>query len=463
MQNVCPPNTSQYAFSSNCKNVIAAWSGGIADTARNRMIIWGGGHVDYYGNEVYSLDLNSQSLVRLNNPGPVADPNANASTLSDGTPNSRHTYDGLAYIAHADRMFAFSGSLASNSGNADALTWTLNLATLQWQNMNPGGSGPRAAFGVVADYDPNTRNVFVHDTYDFFQYNYDTNTYTHLNSFGIDYHDTAVIDPGRKLFIMMGGDFHVVSIAPGSNYQDQDWSTQSSGCSGLFNTASPGLAYDSVQKLIVGWTGGDTVYLLNPDTKSCTTKTFSNGPGASQQWGTFGRFRYLPSINAFAVVNGASENAYLLRLTSGTGTTAPTGPTISGTNATPTSSGATITWNTDVAATSQVEYGTTTSYGTLTSLDSTLATIHSVALTGLATGTTYHYRVHSKNSAGTESISGDLTFTTTSGSPPPPTSGTTHVDFNYADRTSLLNAGWSYTATTAAGGARNTEQLSGAL
>src|SRR3954468_2674878 len=35
---------------------------------------------------------------------------------------------------------------------------------------------------------------------------------------------------------------------------------------------------------------------------------------------------------------------------------------------------------------------------------------------------------------------------------------TTHLDFSYADRTALLNAAWSYTATTASGGARDTEQ-----
>ncbi|HYL93048.1 MAG TPA: IPT/TIG domain-containing protein [Alphaproteobacteria bacterium] len=40
--------------------------------------------------------------------------------------------------------------------------------------------------------------------------------------------------------------------------------------------------------------------------------------------------------------------------------------------------------------------------------------------------------------------------------------GPLHFDFTYPDRTSLLNAGWSYIATTAAGGTRDTEQ-SGAL
>src|SRR5262249_47782377 len=94
---------------------------------------------------------------------------------------------------------------------------------------------------------------------------------------------------------------------------------------------------------------------------------------------------------------------------------------------------------------------------------SNLVTSHSVAISGLTSASTYHYRVHSKNSSGTESMSSDSMFATVSGNAPPPASGTTHLDFNYADRNALANAGWSYTATTAAGAQRNTEQLSGAL
>ena len=75
------------------------------------------------------------------------------------------------------------------------------------------------------------------------------------------------------------------------------------------------------------------------------------------------------------------------------------------------SSGATITWNTDENSTSQVEYGLDTSYGSITDLDTTLVTSHSVLLTGLASETLYHYRVRSKDSSGNESISQDNTFT----------------------------------------------------
>ena len=76
-----------------------------------------------------------------------------------------------------------------------------------------------------------------------------------------------------------------------------------------------------------------------------------------------------------------------------------------------TSSGATITWTTNQASTSQVQYGTTTSYGSTTTLDTSLVTSHSQTLSGLAAGTLYHYRVISTNANGT-STSSDYTFTT---------------------------------------------------
>jgi hypothetical protein len=72
-----------------------------------------------------------------------------------------------------------------------------------------------------------------------------------------------------------------------------------------------------------------------------------------------------------------------------------------------------ITWTTDELATSQVEYGLTTSYGSTTTLDTTLVTSHSVSLSELSAGTPYHYRVKSNDASGNEAASGDYTFTTT--------------------------------------------------
>jgi hypothetical protein len=91
-----------------------------------------------------------------------------------------------------------------------------------------------------------------------------------------------------------------------------------SGCS-FISAAAPGAAYDSVQDKIVGWSGGGTVYLYNPDTDACASVTYTtNAPPAQQTLGTYGRFRYFPALNVFALVNDAAQNAYALRLTNGT-------------------------------------------------------------------------------------------------------------------------------------------------
>jgi phosphodiesterase/alkaline phosphatase D-like protein len=74
---------------------------------------------------------------------------------------------------------------------------------------------------------------------------------------------------------------------------------------------------------------------------------------------------------------------------------------------------ASIIWTTDEPATSEVEYGLTTSYGsTASSLLPALVTDHSVSLRGLDPSTTYHYRVKSEDAAGNESASADYTLTT---------------------------------------------------
>jgi hypothetical protein len=103
-------------------------------------------------------------------------------------------------------------------------------------------------------------------------------------------------------------------------------------------------------------------------------------------------------------------------------TTTVAGPVISAiSSGTPGTNTVTITWTTDVAADSQVEWGTTTSYGTLspaTPQDVGGVTPHSVTIsTGLSAGVTYDFRVKSKGIAsGVLTNSANQSFTTASGS-----------------------------------------------
>ena len=109
--------------------------------------------------------------------------------------------------------------------------------------------------------------------------------------------------------------------------------------------------------------------------------------------------------------NYSSYTATLSVIPAGSDVVAPdiTGPG-------PTSSAAdikaTITWITSEPASSFVEFGTTTSYGSMQGTPDFVSN-HSVTLVGLNPTTTYHYRVRSADGAKNEVLSADYTFTTT--------------------------------------------------
>jgi chitodextrinase len=432
-QKACPSDPTVQG-QTGCSAVVDAWAGGLADTTRNWLVFTGGGHHDYWGNEVYALDLNALAIKRLDNPSSIGGLNfsvASSEALPDGTPSARHTYGGITYVPTSDLVYMYGGGI-SGIGDLTHATWTLKHGSLSagstgvccWSQKNPTGGTPNSQFGEIAEYDPNTDSVLLWDSWQsqsghLWQYKVASNSYTLLTTFGgsafMDGYQSGAIDASRKLFFAVGkGKLLKVSIAAGSNYAVSDMAG-ASGCSAAVSGTYPGVAYDSATQNIVIWQGGNSAYVYNPSTNSCSTATFSGGPATTGQNGTFGRFRYFPSLGVFAVCNSWTENCFTLRLEATSGTPSGGAPVVSGVGTSNvTSSTATIGWTTNVASTSQVDYGTSTAYGTTTALDSTLVTSHSVALSGLTSGTTYHYRVHSKNSGGTETISGDFMLATTS-------------------------------------------------
>jgi hypothetical protein len=77
-----------------------------------------------------------------------------------------------------------------------------------------------------------------------------------------------------------------------------------------------------------------------------------------------------------------------------------------------TQTSATITWTTNEPANTQVEYGTTTAYGSTSTLDPAMVLSHTAILGNLQAGTLYHYRVVSVDRGGNITRSADFTFTT---------------------------------------------------
>jgi hypothetical protein len=291
------------------------------------LLFTGGGHQNYWGNEVYSLDLNSLMLTRLNNPVfpsgglPSCTEDWGTPPTSPSTPAPRETYSGLAYVAHLDKMWLFGGALATSGCRSSGGMWMLDLPTLTWKRMDPTGGIQETVYTDInySDYDPQSKLVYV-----FLagrgllnSYNPDTNTMTELVTpvWGVPEYSTGVLDQKRHQFVIIGSNFAGRFDLTTSPPQFTNFSSQTVGCSGLQNANYPGLAYDPVQDKIVGWAGGNTVYLFDTPTLTCATVTYSGGPPAQQINGTYGRWRYFPSLNIFALVNDWKQNAFTLRLT----------------------------------------------------------------------------------------------------------------------------------------------------
>jgi hypothetical protein len=231
-------------------------------------------------------------------------------------------------------MYAFAGA-GIPCGYAVHSTWTLDLAAIEsapsgkaapWRDMAPGTYPTKAGYGLVSDYDPTSNQVILNDGYNLWSYDVSANKYTLLNDSNatnahIDYHMTGRVDPKRKRFFVVGGGgsggggMQVFDLAATSPHAQEDWTGQVTGCTDLMNASSPGFAYDSKEDRLVGWAGGDTLYLFDADKKACSAVKYGGGPGAANENGTFGRFRYFPALNVFAVVNDAHANAYTLKLT----------------------------------------------------------------------------------------------------------------------------------------------------
>ncbi len=368
----CPPNGfggDPYSFADNCANVIRTWNGAIADSTANRLIIWGGGHDNYFGNEIYSLNLllNPITLTRLKDPT-VPTNYANRANCVDGippgspdfAPNSRESYGGLAFIPSANRMMIFDGSLACTQGDGSSNTWTIPLSNLSnsssWvhEDLTLAGTKPNAdgnePYGNVSAYDSNSGLVFVADSSAIYTYNYATNTYTRITAakgFVTGIYLSGAIDPTRKLFVLAGAcsggncasgnGVFVADISNPASTTQQNWTAATmadpncaeylDGGVNPINSANPGITFDSVADDFVGWPNqGNSVYILTPDPVNkrltCQKLTFANGPPNSAHAndkvntsnGTFGRFQYFPALDVFVLVNDWNIPAYILRL-----------------------------------------------------------------------------------------------------------------------------------------------------
>lgn len=321
------------------RDIMRAWNGAAYDTKRDRLIIWGGGHVNYGGNEAYAFDISTLKWERLTEPSPttikggklnVASGQTDRRLNADGTPISKHSYDGLEYLPEpVDRLIQYGGSRWF-SGGEDELVWLFNFSSRSWERKK---DAPMSTLTPMSAYDPKTGNYYVQNSSRLLEFNPRQNIWTVVGTTGEwSSEGVAEIDPVRRRFITIeSGRMFYYDLDGKRPLQRKRLNT--TGDTEIERVHAPGVAYSTKADLFVAWSGsttddpakgiGNSIYVLNLKTLVWTKLKQSGAvapprgarvgyPGKSI--GTFGRWRYVPSKDLFIGVNDVASNVFFYRL-----------------------------------------------------------------------------------------------------------------------------------------------------
>ncbi len=309
-----------------------AWSSAALDPAGEQLLVTGGGHRDYGGNEVYSFSLRTLQWSRIWGPSPEIPPTGweeCTETYADGNPVSRHTYDGLEFIQRLGLMYVFGGGLYCGYGIRGIATWTFDPVALEWQRRADIPDGPYEGFTFACDDDPDTGSVYCLTTRRVLRYDPYDDTFETLADLGggvWDDRTTAVLAPDFDLLVVLSEDrVLTVDVSTGTVTDPQP----TTGGEPVLSSRIRGFDWDPTLGRLVAWAGGARVYSLDPETwqwfvhEPAATNTLEPTTEMVSPSGLYGRFRYVPSRNVYILVAQVDTNVYLYRLSEGTGSPVP--------------------------------------------------------------------------------------------------------------------------------------------
>jgi hypothetical protein len=333
--------------------VVDAWGGGALRYATSQLILWGGGHADYGGNELYAINysVNPASWQRIFGPtlagavicnqwgvsdsafGNMTLP-TNSNCSSGGVaPNARHVYGDLTYLpanglknplpAGHDGLANWGGiTTCAGGGCGDNHFNIYDFVTGTWSMVIPSGpisNVQNSNSNILAErYDPDDGFVYIISQGGFGKVDMSTSppTFTYLSGAALTTHVNGTIDRGNNKFVLAAPDLGagvLQQFSLSGTYEGQFT------CSGYSNSYGGGMAYDERTHNVVLWPGfGSTIWVYNSGSStdangipahSCVSETYAGGPpnGISSSNGTFGRFQYVPLSNGhgdyFTLVN----------------------------------------------------------------------------------------------------------------------------------------------------------------
>lgn len=322
-------------YGSGLCNVLTE-SGAVYDTKRDCLVLWGGGHGDYAGNEFYSFCLQTRQWTRLNDPSLSTD-SAGVTALSgyypDASgqpdpqqPRSGHSYQNMQYVPSLDAycLFGIPVGYPGTSYLDHTVCWS--PVTRHWSALPSDiTQKPMVSIGSVTATHPLTQVVYALGTiyrYWLASWAPTTNTWHKLSPLlpneQYAYYRSAVIDPVRNTLVAVGGSnapSYTIDLGqPTITLQPLAMTGAEAIHSGRRN---PGLAYYPSSGQVVAWNGGASLYALDVPTRTWTEVQPAPGntvtPTNPYSTGTYTRFAYSEKFSVFVLVNGLKDDVYLYR------------------------------------------------------------------------------------------------------------------------------------------------------
>jgi hypothetical protein len=94
--------------------IVKSWSSFAWDSSGGKLMLWGGGHANYVGNEMYLWDGATGKWERGSLPSKI---DAKGFVIGGDAPQSAHTYDNNIYLPINDMFLTFGGAASPHGGN----------------------------------------------------------------------------------------------------------------------------------------------------------------------------------------------------------------------------------------------------------------------------------------------------------------------------------------------------------
>jgi len=109
---------------SNPAAVVYAWSSFAWDSNRGNLLLFGGGHANYMGNEMYVFQGATGTWTRGSVPSRIVQYNAASDfhPIDNAAPQSAHTYDNNVFAPINDLFITFGGAAFTFGGNFTTIT-----------------------------------------------------------------------------------------------------------------------------------------------------------------------------------------------------------------------------------------------------------------------------------------------------------------------------------------------------